>query len=174
MESYLEMLQRYLAQIDEGQLIKAATIIKKATARKKSVFIFGNGGSMATAMHFAEDLTHIGVRAIALSNISQITMLANDYGYPYIFINQLECLMKKGDVAIGISCSGDSPNVTMAIEYANKFGPTIGLTAFDGGVLKDLARFNIHVSTALGDFGPAEDTHLAICHMICGMVKEWK
>ena len=143
---------RYLAQIDEHQVAIAAAVIETARRKGKSVFIFGNGGSMATAMHFAEDLVHVGVRGIALSDVSQITMLANDFGYPYIFINQLERLMKKGDVAIGISCSGNSSNVTMAIEYANRLGPTIGLTAFDGGVLKDLARFNVHVSTALGDF----------------------
>ena len=172
MESYIEMLQRYIANIDEHQILKAATIIKKAATKGKTVFIFGNGGSMATAMHFAEDLMHIGVRGIALSDVSQITMLANDYGYHSIFIDQLENLMKKGDIAIGISCSGRSVNVTMAIEYANKLGSTIGLTAFEGGPLQTLALHNVHVSTATGDFGPAEDVHLAICHMICEILEK--
>ena len=170
MESYLERLQKYLAQIDEGRLLKIASTINSGG----TVFIIGNGGSMATAMHFAEDLMHVGIKAVALSDISQITMLANDYEYADIFAKQLEIKMEPGDIVIGISCSGNSPNIVKAIEYANKLGFTIGLTDFDGGTLGNIVQQHIHVPTTLKDFGPAEDAHLVICHIITVMVEEWQ
>ncbi len=145
-------------------------------ARKKSSFIYfiGNGGSASTASHFVNDLS-IGTKlldmpfhAISLcDNQSVMTAIANDYGYEYIFSKQLSILLKEGDVVVAISASGNSLNLIQALGVAkNKGAITVGISAFDGGKLKDIVDVSVHVPTKQGEYGPAEDVHMMLDHLI--------
>jgi D-sedoheptulose 7-phosphate isomerase len=96
-----------------------------------------------------------------------LTALGNDYGYEHIFRMQLENLLQPGDVVVAISASGNSPNILLAIEYANERGATtVGLTGFDGGKLAALVDVNVHAPTGPGEYGPAEDIHMVIDHLV--------
>lgn len=171
---YLEYLGEVLARLDVEAVAAFAGALLAARERDAQVFFIGNGGSAATASHFANDVA-IGsqtwdrpFRAMSLTdNVPMLTALANDYGYDEIFVRQLQTLMRPGDVVVAISASGNSPNVVKAIEYANAHGATtIGLTAFDGGELKRLAALNVHVPTARGEYGPSEDVHMILDHLV--------
>ena len=106
-------------------------------------------------------------------NTSYITALANDYGYDKIFAYQLEQLLQKEDVLIAISASGNSQNLIEAVKYAKSKGAaTIGMLGFDGGKLLTLCDYNIHVKTKIGEYGPVEDIHLFIDHIITGYLIE--
>jgi D-sedoheptulose 7-phosphate isomerase len=135
----------------------------------------GNGGSAATACHFANDL---GVcaspegktpfRAISLaSNMAYVTCLANDMGYDDIFSGQLRNFMQPGDVVVGISASGNSPNAVNALDYANKNkASSVAIVGFDGGLMKQKANYVIHVKSEKGEYGPVEDVHMVLDHLI--------
>jgi D-sedoheptulose 7-phosphate isomerase len=140
----------------------------------RNVFFIGNGGSASTAGHFANDLS-MGtrswtkpLRATSLcDNVSIITALGNDFSYAEIFVRQLQIHMRRGDVVVAISASGNSPNVVRAIEFANSNqGISVGITGFDGGQLAKLARIVVHVPTNAGEYGPAEDVHLILDHLV--------
>ncbi|MCX6357409.1 MAG: SIS domain-containing protein [Candidatus Aureabacteria bacterium] len=167
-------------QMDCTAIGRMAEIFEDARRAGNKIFFMGNGGSAATASHFANDLGK-GARvkgkaqykALSLAdNVSLITALANDDGYDRIFIAQLEALLNKGDVVVGISASGNSPNVVKAIEYANAKGAiTIGLTGFSGGRLKETAHLCIHVETPKGEYGPVEDVHMILDHLVTTYLK---
>lgn len=148
--------------------------IKAARENDKMIFFIGNGGSAATASHFANDLS-IGTRSqkkpfrvLSLTdNVPVLTAVGNDFGYDDIFIRQLQAYMKSGDVVVAISASGNSPNVTKAVEWANNNGAkTISLTGFDGGKLKTQTHINLHVPSIKGEYGPVEDLHMIFDHVI--------
>lgn len=173
-ESYLNYLQTILQGIDKAEIGRFIETILDARKRGATVFFIGNGGSAATASHFANDLS-IGTneydmpfRVISLTdNISIITAIGNDFGYEEIFVRQLKIIGKKGDVLVGISASGNSPNVLKAFDYARATGiKTVAITAFDGGKMKLLADEGIHVPTALKEYGPAEDAHMILDHLV--------
>ncbi len=161
------------------QLRKVADIIRIARDEGNTVFTFGNGGSGSTAVHFASDLMKTAtrpdlkrIRAISLNdNMPLTTAWANDSSYEHVFKEQLENLMKPGDVVIAISGSGNSKNVLLATEYARSNGGiTIGLTGFDGGSLKGLASVLVVVPS--NDMLRIEDTHLAICHLLVRLLRD--
>ena len=161
------------------QLRKVADIIRTARDEGNTVFTFGNGGSGSTAVHFASDLMKTAtrpdlkrIRAISLNdNMPLTTAWANDSSYEHVFKEQLENLMKPGDVVIAISGSGNSKNVLLATEYARSNGGiTIGLTGFDGGSLKSLASVLVVVPS--NDMLRIEDTHLAICHLLVRLLRD--
>jgi len=169
--SYLAELFKDISEQEVGQFIE---IIIEAREAGRKIFFMGNGGSAATADHFVNDIS-IGTRttgkpfkAYSLSsNGAVITALGNDNGYEDIFVKQLEALMDKGDVVVAISASGNSPNVVKAIRYANDKGAiTVGLTGFDGGKLRELAQFKVHVPTSKGEYGPVEDAHMIFDHIL--------
>ena len=171
---YFKYLAHVLSQIDIGEIEKFVQILVDARDRDARVFFLGNGGSAATATHFANDLA-IGVgnsnkpfKAISLAdNVAAITAAGNDYGYDEIFMRQLKAQMVKGDVVVAISVSGNSPNVMKAVEWANANGGiTIGLTGFDGGRLRRTASHCVHVPTEKGEYGPAEDAHMVLDHLL--------
>ena len=150
-------------------------VLETAFHEGKMIFIFGNGGSGATASHFCEDLgkgtlksCDDGKRFKAISltdNASYILAWANDEGYDTIFEQQLRNLAEPGDVAIGISGSGNSKNVLKAITYANETGlVTVGLTGFDGGELRRLVHHCVHIP--VHDMGIAECLHLIVAHYV--------
>ncbi len=171
---YFKYIGKILRSIDRDEVAKFIQTLLDARERGNKIFFVGNGGSAATASHFANDIA-IGTRSfdkpfqsISLTdNISNITAIANDYGYEYIFKYQLKSLMKKNDVVVAISASGNSPNIIKCIDYANEYGGiTVGLTAFDGGLLRKKAQQSVHVPTNKGEYGPAEDAHMILDHLV--------
>ena len=171
---YLDYLQTVLRRIDPAEIGRFIRTLLDARERSATIFFIGNGGSAATASHFANDLS-IGTneydkpfRAFSLTdNVPILTAIGNDFGYEEIFVRQLRALGKSGDVLIGISASGNSPNLLKAFEYASSIGiSTIAITAFDGGRMKALASQGIHVPTDLKEYGPAEDAHLVLDHLV--------
>lgn len=164
-----------LDQLDYEAIDRVGRVLEDARLRGRTIFIVGNGGSAATASHFACDLS-LGprvfggqaYRAISLAdNNALMTAAGNDLGYDTVFSEQLKTLLTSGDVVLAISASGNSPNVIKAVEYANHVGATtIGLTGFDGGRIRHIARENIHIPTPKGDYGPVEDLHLVLNHLI--------
>jgi len=148
-------------------------LIETARARGKRIFTFGNGGSAATASHFASDLCKGAIspgkpriRAFALTdNLPLLSAWANDSAYENIFAEQLDNFVEAGDIAIGISGSGNSPNVLNGVKIAKAKGATtIGLIGFDGGKLKNLVDMAIVVPNH--NMEQVEDVHLLLEHII--------
>jgi D-sedoheptulose 7-phosphate isomerase len=173
-DRYLTHLKDVLDGIDRGAVARFAATLLAARERGATVFFIGNGGSAATASHFANDLA-IGTRsharpfrAVSLAdNAAVMTAIANDDGYDAVFVSQLRALAKAGDVLVGISASGNSPNLVAAFEFATAAGVhTVALTAFDGGRLKAIAAESLHVPTDPKAYGPAEDAHLVLNHVV--------
>ena len=132
----------------------------------------GNGGSHCDAMHFAEELTgryrhdRRALPALAISDSSHITCVANDYGYEYVFSRFIDAHGKAGDVLLGISTSGNSPNVIKALEKARELGMyTIALTGKDGGKIKDLCDLEIRAPKS--EYADrAQEIHIKIIHSL--------
>ena len=163
---------------DEAKtIIAVADEIAQAFRRGNKVFLFGNGGSAADAQHIAAEFTGKYMRdraplpAIALTtNTSSLTAISNDYGYEYIFLRQVQALVAKGDVVIGISTSGNSPNVILAIDEAKRCGAiTVALTG-QSGKLKELADHVLSVPSK--DTPLIQEAHITIGHIICQLVEE--
>ena len=172
--SYIDYLSSVLNNISLTDIEKFVEVLLEARERESSIFFIGNGGSAATASHFANDIG-IGTRTYekpfrALSlcdNQAVITAIANDDGYEEIFSQQLQVLLKKQDVVIAISASGNSPNLIRAIETAKKMSAiTVGISAFDGGKMKEMVDVSLHVPTEKGEYGPAEDAHMVLDHLV--------
>jgi D-sedoheptulose 7-phosphate isomerase len=173
-EAYLDYLAKVLKEIDTGAIGRFIQTLLDARERGAAIYFIGNGGSAATASHFANDLG-IGTnsydkpfRAVSLTdNQAIITAIGNDFGYEEIFVRQLRILGRPGDVVVGISASGNSPNLLRAFEFAKASEiKTIAITAFDGGKMKLMADDGIHVPTAPKEYGPAEDGHMILDHLI--------
>ena len=172
--SYMQYLASVLKSISLTDIEKFVEVLLEARERGSSIFFIGNGGSAATASHFANDIA-IGTRtyekpfrAISLcDNQAVITAIANDDGYEKIFSQQLQVLLKKQDVVVAISASGNSPNLLDAIDTAKKMNTiTVGISAFDGGKMKEMVDISVHVPTEKGEYGPAEDAHMVLDHLI--------
>lgn len=166
-------------RIDAAQLGAALDILMEAYRGDKQVFIFGNGGSAATANHFVCDFGKNAVlgdqrrfRIISVSdNVEKITALGNDIAYEQIFRQQLINLMRKGDVAIAISASGNSPNVVRACEYVKELGnKLIVLAGFDGGKIAPMG--DAAMVAQMKSYERVEDIHLILLHMFVCYFKE--
>ena len=173
-KSYIDYLSSVLNNISLTDIEKFVEVLLEARERESSIFFIGNGGSASTASHFANDIA-IGTRtyekpfrAISLcDNQAVITAIANDDGYEKIFSQQLQVLLKKQDVVVAISASGNSPNLLDAIDTAKKMNTiTVGISAFDGGKMKEMVDVSLHVPTEKGEYGPAEDAHMVLDHLI--------
>ena len=173
-KSYIDYLSSVLSNISLTDIEKFVEVLLEARERESSIFFIGNGGSAATASHFANDIA-IGTRtyekpfrAISLcDNQAVITAIANDDGYEKIFSQQLQVLLKKQDVVVAISASGNSPNLLDAIDTAKKMNTiTVGISAFDGGKMKEMVDISVHVPTEKGEYGPAEDAHMVLEHLV--------
>jgi D-sedoheptulose 7-phosphate isomerase len=178
---YSIYLSEVLSKLDYDQIGQMIHAVIDARERGAQVFFIGNGGSAATASHFANDIS-IGTRvmekpfkAIALTdNTAIITAIANDDGYEYVFTKQLNNFANANDVLVAISASGNSPNVIHAVQFAKQKGMTIiGLTGFDGGKLRELSDIKIHVQTQKGEYGPVEDVHMFIDHLIGSYINRY-
>ena len=173
-KSYFEYLGEIFSNINLSDIQKFTETLLVAREKGVRIFFIGNGGSASTSSHFANDLA-FGVneydkpfRVMSLTdNVSVLTALGNDFGYDDIFTRQLRVYAKKDDILVGISASGNSPNLLSAFEYAKKNGiNTIALTAFDGGKLKEIADQGIHIPTGMKEYGPAEDVHMILDHLV--------
>lgn len=158
-------------------VVAVADAITKALKGGGSVLVFGNGGSAADAQHFAAELLgrfekeRKAYPAIALTtDTSALTAIGNDYGFDRVFARQLEALGKKGDVAIGITTSGNSPNVLKAIEAGNERGlVTVALTG-GGGKAGSLAAH--HIAVAETRTARIQEVHATLLHVICELVEQ--
>lgn len=176
-DGYLSYLSDVLSRLDRGQVARFISVLDDASQREATVFFLGNGGSAATASHFQNDLTgwrQAPMRVVALTdNVAVLTAVGNDHGYEHVFRMQLENLMRPDDVVVAISASGNSPNVLQAIEYANEHGATtVGLTGFDGGKLARIVAVNVHAPTEKGEYGPAEDVHMILDHLVMSYLRQ--
>jgi D-sedoheptulose 7-phosphate isomerase len=171
---YLAYLVEVIGQLDVDEIAAVIGVLVDARNSGGRIFFIGNGGSAATASHFANDIA-IGsrswgspFRAISLTdNAAVMSAIANDYGFEHVFVHQLRAYMTPGDVVVAISVSGNSPSVVEAVKYANaNHGVTVALTGFDGGELRQLAQLGVHVPTNKGEYGPAEDAHMILDHLI--------
>jgi D-sedoheptulose 7-phosphate isomerase len=179
-KAYLAHLTKTLEALDVDAIASFIGILLNARESENTVFFLGNGGSAATSSHFANDIavgtrsTRKPFRAVSLTdNVAVMTAIANDYSYDDIFLLQLKYQLRKGDVVVGISASGNSPNVLKAIDYANSEGAhTVGLTGFDGGRLRQLVKTSLHVQTGKGEYGPVEDAHMILDHLVGGFLMQ--
>lgn len=159
-------------------IASVAETISRALAAGKKLLVMGNGGSAADAQHIAAEivgrfrLERRGLPAIALTtDTSIITAIGNDYGFDMIFRRQVEALAEEGDVVMGISTSGSSPNVVQALLLAGEMGcRTIGLLGKDGGSIKDCVETAVIVP---GEETPRiQEGHITIIHIICDLVEK--
>lgn len=171
---YLDYLCEVLGALDADAIAAFVGELLDARDRGARIYFLGNGGSAATASHFVNDIS-IGSKswkrpfhAISLTdNVSVVTAIANDSGYEQVFVQQLRSQLHAGDLVVAISVSGNSPNVVKAVEYAAEAGArTVGLTGFDGGRLQELADVVVHAPTNPGEYGPAEDAHMVLDHLV--------
>lgn len=178
-KDYLEKLSQTLNKINIRDIDRCSDILLKAYENKKNIFICGNGGSAATASHFACDINKgvsLGLekrfRIIALTdNLATITAYSNDLDYDDIFLEQLKNFYTTGDILIGISGSGNSKNVLNAIEYVNKNqGITIGWTGFDGGRLRQISQHSINAN--INDMQISEDIHMTLVHLMMKVLRK--
>ena len=168
-------LQRYLQEQAEI-LTNIAELLIQAFQKGNKVFLFGNGGSAADAQHIACELSgkfylnRNPLPAIALTtNTSSLTAIGNDYGYEEVFARQVKGLVREGDIVIGISTSGNSPNVLRGTEQAKQMGAiTIALTG-QGGKLKELTDFVLSVPS--NDTPRIQEAHITAGHIICYLVE---
>lgn len=176
---YLDRLQAELRRVDPKEVCHLADLLHEAWENGNFIFIFGNGGSACSASHLCEDLGKGCIRAESLrdeskrrlrvisltDNVGWLTAVGNDCGYDQTFVQQLMNYGREGDLAIGISGSGNSPNVLTAIDWANRHGlKTFGMTGFDGGKLKQIQQAGLH--SPLDDMGMVESVHICMIHWI--------
>lgn len=172
-KQYIEMEKQVLDALSSESINEVMNVLEEARLCGKRIFIFGNGGSASTASHLECDFNKgisydqdIKYDIECLSdNVPMLMAIANDIGYEDIFVVPLKNKLKKGDVVIGISGSGNSENVIRAVEYANEIEAiTIGFTGYEGGRLKEISKYSIHVPVS--NMQIVEDVHLILNHMM--------
>jgi D-sedoheptulose 7-phosphate isomerase len=175
--AYFERVSETLKQVDLSAVERLVQLLLEAREAGNTVFIFGNGGSGATASHVTGDFLK-GIsydlekrfRVQCLNdNVSGMMAISNDLNYGEIFVEQLKAFLRTGDVVIGISGSGNSVNVVKALEYAKVSGAqTVAFCGYKGGKIKDLADLVIHAP--INDMEITEDIHIIIFHAVKQML----
>lgn len=173
MQKYLKQLNDTIKQLDLATINNAINAIVDAWERDADIYVFGNGGSAATASHMANDFNK-GISCkldkkfrmhCLCDNVSTVMAIANDIGYDEVFRFQLHGILRQSDLVIGISGSGNSKNVINAIKYAKEIGAkTVGITGFDGGWLKKISDY--HMDVGIDDMQIVEDVHIVLNHMM--------
>jgi D-sedoheptulose 7-phosphate isomerase len=165
------------ASMGEG-VAKASRLVADAALAGRTTFAFGNGGSATQAQHFAAELVvrykddRPALPAVALvSDVAILTACANDYDYSVVFARQIEALGKPGDVAVGLTTSGRSPNVLKALEAARARGlATIFLTGEKGRA--EAAAWDVGIVVPSAETAHVQELHLAALHLMCRFVDE--
>ena len=178
-ENYIQREAEIVRKLDRKAISAALNCIVDTFEREKTIYIFGNGGSAATASHFANDFnkgiseyTEKKFRFICLNdNVPTLMAIANDIGYEEVFAFQLRGRLTKDDLVIAISGSGNSANVVKALEYAKEVGAaTIGITGYDGGKTKQMVDYSLHVP--IHHMQIVEDIHMIFDHMMMTILYE--
>src|ERR1035438_1839828 len=161
-----------------SNIAKVSALLVDSFDQGNKAILFGNGGSAADAQHIAGEFVgrfafdRPALPALALSvNTSCLTAIGNDYGFDLVFSRQIEALGRPGDVAIGISTSGNSPNVLRALLVAKKMGMhTVGLTSCTGGKLKDAVDYCVRAPS--NETPRIQECHILIGHVISELVEQ--
>ncbi|MFH1130774.1 MAG: SIS domain-containing protein [Pseudomonadota bacterium] len=178
-KKYVDDLIGILQNLDFEALNQCLEVVERARDEGKNIYIFGNGGSAATASHavcdFNKGLSYgksRRFRVICLNdNMYTLSAYSNDVSYSDVFVEQLKNFLAPGDIVIGISGSGNSENVIRAIDYANEHkATTIGFCGFDGGRLKEKAQVVFHVN--VNDMQKVEDIHAMFGHIAVQILKQ--
>ncbi|HVC27807.1 MAG TPA: SIS domain-containing protein [Nitrososphaerales archaeon] len=186
-QEYLEEVSQIAAKLDRGSIDKAIEILYEAWKSDSQVFVIGNGGSASTATHFACDLNKwvsdeadVKFRAFSLvDNIPLVSALTNDNGWGDVYSEQLRNFFRKGDVLVAISVHGGSgsdkagpwsQNLLKAVKYAkDNGGKVVGLSGFDGGVLRTASDACIVVPA--NSTPHVEGMHLVLTHLMCEQLR---
>ena len=174
-KKYIDYLSNSLKDLDLDSLDEIRKELEIVKRKKKTIFVFGNGGAAATAITIANDLgfdimkkskSKKTFNIVCLNeNQSVITAIANDTGYENIFLNQLKIKFTKGDVAIILSASGNSNNLIKAARWLKGKGKVFALLGFDGGKLLNYCNKHILIKSLKSDYGPVEDIQLVVNHI---------
>lgn len=184
MTDYKPEISRYLAleletirALDIDAIARVLCLLEQTLEAEKTIYIFGNGGSAATASHFQNDFnkglsehTEKKFRFQCLNdNVATLMAIANDIGYENVFRFQLEGRLREGDVVFAISGSGNSPNVLRAVEYAKAQGnPVVGITGYGGGRLRELCDLSLHAP--VNSMQVSEDIHMIFDHLMMSVL----
>ena len=181
LKNYKIRLNNILDQLTHDNLEPVITAIIDTFKRGNTLFVAGNGGSAATASHMQVDFSFFvryftqfrpKIRAIT-DNVPMMTAVGNDTSFDDIFVEQLKGHFVPGDSLLCISASGNSENVVRAAQFANdNGGVSIAWVGFAGGKLKDVSKVSLHLENAKGDYGPIEDMHMILDHMIVNYLAE--
>lgn len=173
LRKYLELEVKVIQNLDLEEINTVMNVLEEARLAGKRIFICGNGGSAATASHFTGDFNK-GLNEVldvkynfeCLSdNVAGMMAIANDYSYDEVFVHPARNKVHKDDVFIGISGSGNSKNVVLAMEYSKSIGAkTVAIVGYSGGKLKEIADYSIHVK--VDDMQIAEDIHMVMDHLM--------
>ncbi|MDF0665131.1 MAG: D-sedoheptulose 7-phosphate isomerase [Nitrospira sp.] len=171
-------VKQQFARDHADRIVQVATLIAKAFQNGNKVLLFGNGGSSTDAAHIAAEFVgryqreRMPLPAIALAtDIAAITCIANDYGYEELFARQVRAHGRQGDIAIGISTSGNSPNVLKGVEAARDCGlTTIAWTGANGGKLAGLVEYPFIVPSTVTS--RIQESHITLGHVLCELVED--
>ncbi len=178
LREYFDIEAQLFSRIPYDRVDRLVALLERARTQGQSIFLFGNGGSAATASHFACDLGKGTVcgnkprfKVITFNdNMATFSAYANDQGYDSVFAEPLLTFSRPGDIAITFTGSGNSPNVVRAMQVAGAQKlVTVALTGFDGGQVRKSVDLEINVPCDL--YPVIEDVHLALTHAICEMLK---
>lgn len=186
--NYVDDIKKYISdeievlnQLDIEAINTVMNIFDEAFENESMIYVFGNGGSSATSSHYQNDFnkgiseyTDKKFRFLCLNdNIPTMMAIANDIGFEEVFRFQLKGRLKKGDLVVAISGSGNSVNILNAVKYAKEQGNiVIGITGFDGGELKELSDYNLHVPVRSMQI--TEDIHMFFDHLIMSIYYKYK
>ena len=174
---YFTRLKNTIDNVSKDEINTLMNLLVDAREEGRQIFIMGNGGSASTASHYTGDfgkgISYNRDKRFKIhclnDNVPIVLAYANDISYDIAFMEQLKSYMNAGDLVIGISGSGNSKSITNAIEWANENGGiTVGLTGYEGGKLKQCARFGVHV--AINDMQIVEDLHLILNHCMMQII----
>lgn len=177
---YFRRLERLIAQLPYAEIDEIIAVLLRAFDEERTIFVFGNGGSASSASHMVSDMNRGIVnptqsrrmKMMSLAdNVALMTAHANDRGYETVFSEQLKNFVQPGDVAFAISCSGDSPNVGLALTTAREVGAvTVGMAGFSGGAMKSLC--DVCAVVPSDNMQLIEDVHHAILHSMFTVLRD--
>lgn len=181
-KKYFKYIAKLIENLDLSSIESFVQLMEESRRSNNTIFFAGNGGSAATASHMATDFgtdilkncrNSLPFRALALTDQQATIMaIANDDSYDNVFVNQLRIHYRLRDVLVAISVSGNSKNVVKAAKWVKEHGGrVVGLVGFDGGELKNLCDVLVHVKTEQDEYGPSEDVHMILDHLLTSWLK---